>query len=283
MPCTWDPVTLGRTGLRVCPLGLASSYGVSGADVERAVERGVNYLYWGSLRKADFGRAVARIARRRREEVVVVVQTYTRIAALMRPSLERALRQLGLDHADLLLLGWWNRPPSPRVRDAALALQAAGRARHIMVSGHHRPTFPTLARDPALGAIMVRHNAAHPGAEEEIFPHLAEPRPGVVAYTATRWGTLLDPRLTPPGEATPRGSDCYRFVLGNPSVDVVLAGPKDGQELDEALAALDRGPLGPDEQAWMRRVGRAVRAARMAGQARSPVQALGRLVRILRR
>ena len=110
-------------------------------------------------------------------------------------------------------------------------------------------------------AIMVRYNAAHPGAEREVFPQLAMRRPGVVAFTATRWGTLLDPKLTPEGERTPRASDCYRFALTNPNVDVTLAGPKDDVELEEALRAVERGPMNDDELAWMKRVGASVRAA----------------------
>jgi predicted aldo/keto reductase-like oxidoreductase len=53
----------------------------------------------------------------------------------------------------------------------------------------------------------------------------------------------------------PRASYCYRFALSHPLVNLVLAGPKNGAELDEALAALDRGPTDADELAWMRRVG----------------------------
>ena len=50
------------------------------------------------------------------DELVVVVQTYTRVASLMRASLERALRKLGIEQADLLLLGWWNKPIPARIR-----------------------------------------------------------------------------------------------------------------------------------------------------------------------
>ena len=102
-------------------------------------------------------------------------------------------------------------------------------------------------------------SAAHPGAEEEVFPKLGANPPGVVAYTATRWGDLLNPSLTPEGEATPRASDCYRFALSHPAVQVCLAGPKDRAELDEALCALDRGPMSDEELAWMKRVGLGVK------------------------
>ncbi|MCB9563359.1 MAG: aldo/keto reductase [Kofleriaceae bacterium] len=271
MDSWWQRRPLGRTGLMVSRLGLGSSYGVAGRDVDRAVERGVNYLYWGSRRDPDFGRAVTRAARRDRDGTVVVVQSYARAGVALRPSLELALRRLRIEHADVLLLGWWNQPPPDRIVDKALELREAGKVRALMISCHHRPTFPTFVADPVWGAIMVRYNAAHRGAEGEVFPSVAAATtpPGVVAYTATRWGGLLDRRLVPAAEPVPRASDCYRFALTRPEVDVVLAGPASGAELDEALAALDRGPLSADELAWMRRVGDGVKQIGAVQAARS--------------
>jgi aryl-alcohol dehydrogenase-like predicted oxidoreductase len=285
MGCSWDRVTLGRTGLSVTPLGLGSSFGVSERDVTRAIERGVNYLYWGSIRRPAFGRAMREAARRDRGRIVTVIQTYTRVASLMRPSLERALRSLKIEYTDLLLLGWWNAPPPRRIVDAALALQAAGKARHIMISCHDRTTFAQLLADPIYGAIMVRYNAAHPGAETEVLPHARPDGAGVVAYTATRWGHLVNPRYTPAGEATPRASDCYRFSLTHPKVQVCLAGPADSEQLDEALAALDRGAMDAGELAWMKRVGVAVRASAQKGGARrfSPVDLADRIAGLVAR
>jgi aryl-alcohol dehydrogenase-like predicted oxidoreductase len=271
--------TFGRTGLQVSRVGLGSSYGIGGADVERAFERGINFLYWGSRRRSDFGRAIRTLGRRHRDKMVVVVQTYARAGLAVRPSLELALRRLELDHADILLLGWWNAAPPDRIVDAALALREAGKVRHLMISCHHRPSFAGYIADPCYGAIMVRYNAAHPGAEREVFPHLdavAEP-PGVVAYTATRWGALLDGRLLPPGERVPTAADCYRFALSDPHVDLCLAGPKDATELEAALIALERGPLPADEQAWMRRVGQAVHAAGARTAIRRPAHLLDRV------
>jgi predicted aldo/keto reductase-like oxidoreductase len=99
----------------------------------------------------------------------------------------------------------------------------------------------------------------HRGAEREVFPCLegldATKRPGLVTYTTTRWGDLCDPKKTPAGERTPTGTDCYRFAISRPEVDMCLAGPKDVEQMKQALAALEQGPMDEEELAWMRRVG----------------------------
>lgn len=46
----WKTTTLGKTGWKVSRLGLASSYGADERCVQLAFERGINYLYWGSMR-----------------------------------------------------------------------------------------------------------------------------------------------------------------------------------------------------------------------------------------
>lgn len=43
--------------------------------------------------------------------------------------------------------------------------------RWLCVSIHDRPRAGRLAADSVLDALMIRYNAAHPGAEQEIFPH----------------------------------------------------------------------------------------------------------------
>lgn len=247
----------------ILPLGLGSSYGLDARGVEHAYDRGVRFFLWGSRRRDAFGDGLATLARdpARRERMLISIQTYTRVASLMEWSVDRALSALKTDYVDVLCLAWWNGPIPRRILDAAVALREKGKARYLMVSCHHRPTFERFVEDPAIDALMLRYNAAHPGAEREVFPLLSRRRPGVVAFTATRWGTLLDRALVPAGEPLPRASDCYRFALGNPNVDVCLAGPKDERELDEALMAIERGPLDSDEEAWMRRVGAAVRSA----------------------
>lgn len=259
MNADWrSPVTLGRTGLAVGRLGVASSYGVPADALEMGFERGVNYLYWGSARRERFGAGIRRLMRGQgREKLVVVLQSYTRVAALMAPSVELGLFRLGTEYADVLLLGWFNDPPRRAILDAALELKRRGRVRHLAISSHRRTLFAELERERAFDVYHLRYNAGHRGAERETFPHLpAGPDgAGMVAYTATRWATLLDPRKTPPGERTPTAADCYRFALTHPRVDVCMTGPRSRADLEHALTALERGPMDPDELAWMARVG----------------------------
>lgn len=254
-----QPITLGHSALRVSRLGLGASFSAPTSSYEAAFEQGVNYFYWGSLRRNFMGEAIRNLAPRHRNKLVVVIQSYARLGSLVTRSLERALAKLHLEYADVLLLGWHSKPPSPRIVDAALHLKTRGLVKHLAVSGHNRLMFPTLLDDPRFAIWHVRYNAVHRGAEREVFPHLAtrplDKRPGLVTFTTTRWGHLCDPKRTPPGERTPIGTDCYRFALSHPTVDVVLAGPSSAEHMSQALRALELGPMTEDELAWLRRVG----------------------------
>ncbi len=249
---------LGATGLRVGRLGVAASYGVPAVAVEAAFAQGVNYFYWGSLRRSGFGQAIRNLASQR-DRMVLVIQSYSRVAGLMAWSLERALRELRLDHADVLLLGLWNRTVPQRILDASRKLKERGLVRYLAASSHERPLIRRWLADREFDVVHFRYNAIHTGAETDIFPHLpSENCPGTVAYTATSWKQLLDPRKVPKNEKVPRASDCYRFVLARPEVDVCMTGPSNAEQMTEALEALRRGPMPEDELAWMRRVGAAI-------------------------
>ncbi len=248
---------LGSTGLQAGPLGLAASYGAPAMAFEKAFERGCNYFYWGSMRKSGMRDAIRHICGKgKRDDLILVIQSYSRSAYLMESFAHSALRRLGQDHADVLLLGWYNKAPSGRILERAAAMKEKGMVRFLALSGHNRRLFPELARLGIFDIFHVRYNAAHRGAEQEIFPHIAaESRAGIVSYTATRWGQLLKQKRMPSGEEPPPASHCYRFVLTNPSVDVCMCGPKDSQEMEEALRTLDLGPLNDQEMERMIRIG----------------------------
>ncbi len=254
-----EPVILGRTGLEVGRLGIASSYRAPAAAYEAAFEQGCNYFTWGTFikgRSKAMGEAIRNITRSGgRERLVLALWSYAHSSFVTRRTFQSGLKALGLDYADILILGYFSNPPSRRIRDGALALREQGLVRHLAVSGHNRKVFPSLAEDDAYGAFHIRYNAVHRGAEEDAFQRLEAPPPGVVSFTGTNWGQLLDPKRMPPGETAPTAADCYQFVLSHPAVSVCMTGPRTREEMSENLRLLDRGPMTEGELARMRRIG----------------------------
>jgi aryl-alcohol dehydrogenase-like predicted oxidoreductase len=257
-----EPTILGKTGLKVGRLGVAASYGAPTSAFEEAFERGCNYFYWGSMRKEAMAHAIRNICGRgKRDDLVIVIQSYSRSAFLMEAFVKRALNSLSIDQADVLILGWHNKRPSGQILDRALKMKDKGLYRFLGLSGHKRTLFSKLAEENIFDLFHIRYNAAHRGAEKETFPYLqGENRPGIISYTATRWGQLLNARKMPSKEAPPSASDCYRFVLSCPAVDVCMCGPKDTAQMREALRALKLGPLNPEELERMRKIGDYVHA-----------------------
>jgi len=248
-----DRITLGRTGLTVGRIGLAAGYNAPARAYEEGFEKGCNYFYW-LPRRSGMKSAIRNLLRQgKRDRMVLSVQTYYRSPRLIERSLEQALKKLALDHVDVFMLGWRNRPPAPGIVERVLRLKEVGKCRFIGMSGHQRSTFPQMAEAGDFDIYQVRYNAAHRGAETEVFPYLGDA--GVISFTATRWGHLLKQSRMPQGEQPLSSTDCYRFVLSNPRVHVCLSGPGNLQEMREALRTLESPPLAPEEMERIRRIG----------------------------
>jgi aryl-alcohol dehydrogenase-like predicted oxidoreductase len=92
--------------------------------------------------------------------------------------------------------------------------------------------------DSRVDVLMHRFNIAHRKAAHEVFPAAAKAQTPIVAFTATRWGTLLQPCANWYGPP-PAASDCYRYCLAQPSVRVVLTAPRSLAELEQNLDVLE--------------------------------------------
>jgi predicted aldo/keto reductase-like oxidoreductase len=240
----------------VCRLSLATrgTGGLSPADVRHALARGVNFLNWCGNPDA-LSETIATLGPRRRE-VIVCVQFEARTAADAEAELRRILDELRTDYVDVLTFYYveadeeWREIIGPGgalelCRDA----KAAGRVRMLGLTSHQRPLAAAWARSGLLDMLMIRYNAAHRGAEREVFPVTAALGLPVVTYTALRWGALLRPtRDDPEGFAVPRAPAWYRFALQNPAATVVLMAPESREELEEDLMVLEAGgPLSAGE------------------------------------
>lgn len=258
--------TLGKTGIPVHRLGLSASVRPSTRCVHRALDAGVNFFFGYGIDTQLF-RVLRELSGSERERYVVATGAYNLgfTHTSLRKTLESRLRQLRTDYIDVFMLLGVLKPahfPVP-LREALARLREEGKVRAVGISCHDRAFVGRLAAEGALDVVMMRYNAAHRGAEEEIFPHLERHDPGVVSYTATRWGRLMKrPRHWKADARVPTAGLCYRFVLSNPHVHVCLTAPATLAQFEENLAALEAGPLDEDERRFMRAFGDEVESAK---------------------
>ncbi len=129
------------------------------------------------------------------------------------------------------------------------------------VTSHQRRLAAEMADSGLLDMLMIRYNAAHRGAENEIFPVTTQRGLPVVVYTCLRWGALLRPTPDdPPDFVVPSAPSWYRFALQHPAVAVAVMAPANRTELDEDLQVLRRTePLSAEEYAQLAAHGQRVR------------------------
>lgn len=251
---------LGNTGIPVCRLGLSASYWPGKEAIYQAIDQGVNYLF-----AYGFDRQMVRVFRDvardgNRDRFVLATGAYNLLVGHpnLRRSLEKRLRQFSTDHIDVFLFLGVMKPHqlSDSTVEQLHRFREEGKVRAVGVSTHHRLFAADLIRKGAVDVAMIRYNAAHRGAESEIFSNQTPHNPGVVSYTATRWRSLIRrPRGWPKHDRVPTAGDCYRFVLSNPHVDVCLTAPANWRQLEQNLAAVRFGPLGEDDMVFMRHFG----------------------------
>lgn len=259
---TFTHTTLGATGMPVHRLGMSASYWPGERAIRTALDAGINYVFAYGIDRQMI-RTMRDAFGTNRERYVLATGAYNYIFARqnLRRTLERRLRQFRTDYIDVFLfLGVTDEAQFPkRTREELQRLKEDGKVRAVGMSCHDRRFIGRLAAGGELDVFMTRYNAAHRGAERDVFPHLARHNPGIVAYTATRWTMLL--RRTkgwPASRPIPTAGQCYRFVLSNPNVHVCMTAPTNEKQLVENLAALGQGPLPPDEMAFMLEYGDAV-------------------------
>lgn len=252
---------LGATGLEAAPLGLAGSFGIDADAVERAFhELGVNYFFVTPRMKGLVEGIRRLIAAGHRDELIIAAGAAIPTGGRVKAAWEKQARLFGVDHLDVFHLFWvqahWY--VTGKTWPALQRLKEEGKATALAISCHDRKMARTLCDELSLDVLMCRYNAAHRGAEKEIFDSMPEPQPAIVAYTATRWGKLLKPH----GDAGPMTpEECYRFQLSHPRVHVALCGAASYEELAADVAAVSAGALEPARMKQVKHFGDLVRAS----------------------
>jgi aryl-alcohol dehydrogenase-like predicted oxidoreductase len=258
---------LGGTGLYVHRLGLSASYRPGKEIIYKAFDEGINYFFAYGFDN-QMVNPIREIAKNYRDKVIIATGAYNLIICHqnIRSTVEKRLRQLKTDYIDIFLfLGVMKPKQFPeQVREELYRLRDEGKIKYIGMSCHDRKFAGEMAENGDLDTVMIRYNAAHRGAEEDIFPYIKKHDTGVISYTATRWTYLIRRTVKdwPKSEPIPTPGLCYRFVLSNPNVHVCMTAPSNAKQFKENLKSLNEGPLSNDEMDFIKRYGDAVHSSK---------------------
>jgi aryl-alcohol dehydrogenase-like predicted oxidoreductase len=253
---------LGATGMKVSRLGLSASYRPGVKAVHAAIDEGVNFFFGFGI-DTHLVKGLRAPFKGGREKFVLATGAYNLIIGYpnLRRTLEKRLRQFATEYIDVFMfLGVMKEKEFPaKALEELIRFKDEGKVKSIGISCHNRTFLGKLAAEGALDVLMLRYNAAHRGAERDVFPYLQTHDPGIVSYTSTRWTELMRrPRNWPKDGLIPDAGMAYRFVLSNPRVHVCVTAPTNERQLRENIAAVRRGPLNEEELHFMRQFGDAV-------------------------
>jgi aryl-alcohol dehydrogenase-like predicted oxidoreductase len=249
----------GKNGPNVFRLGLSATYRPGRKTIYRAVEEGINFFFAYGF-DSHMVSVLKEIFQKDRGKYILATGAYNLIVGHpnLRRTLEKRLRQFKTEYIDVFLfLGVMKeKQMTESVKEEFLKFREEGKVHFVGISTHDRKLAGRLMAEGDFNSIMMRYNAAHRGAEEDIFPCLAKHNPGVISYTATRWRYLIRrPRNWPEDSRIPDAGMCYRFVLSNPNVDVCLTAPANIKQLQENINAVRHGPLNEEDMTFIKEFG----------------------------
>ncbi len=163
------PRLLGSAKLPIAPMGISGHYGLPVEGFVRAAEAGVNLFFW-EPNYQTLTEFATRLPGSERNALHFLAGTFEADGERVRRDAERACA-LKVDRLGLFLLFWvqsWDRVTDD-VRAALERLREKGLIAQFGLSTHARP-LALEAMDAGWDPVMVRHSAAHRGAEERILP-----------------------------------------------------------------------------------------------------------------
>src|SRR4030042_6287515 len=95
---------LGKTGLKVCRLGLSATYRPGRKAVYFALDQGINYFFGFGI-DTQMTKVMREVLPKNREKYVIATGVYNLIWGYpdIRKSLEKRLRQFGTDYIDVFM------------------------------------------------------------------------------------------------------------------------------------------------------------------------------------
>lgn len=227
-------------------LGLGSNQSIDCNSIKTAFEAGINYFFFYNLFCDNFLSGLQPLLKQQREEILVATGSEKRDHKALNKYLDLVRQRLNIEVIDLFFLEYLS-PADDLVTIEALLeelyhWQEQKLIRYVGITVHNRPIARKLVEDRKVDLLMHRYNMAHRKAEQEVLPVAKNVDIPVIAFTCTRWGSLLKGHPNWQGKI-PTAADCYRYALSNDAVKIALTAPQNLAQLNENLQLLKNPTL----------------------------------------
>jgi predicted aldo/keto reductase-like oxidoreductase len=268
---------LGKTGVRVpilgfgtAPVGTRVALNEAVALYHTAIDSGVTYLDTAPS-FAGYGEAqkqLGHVLKERRREVFVVTKCFEPYGEAAFRLLERSLKELQTDHADLVFVhSLGDDKMDPRIvfsregtYPALMKAKAQGLTRFVGLSGHNRTgRFEEAIRDCDVDVLLNVTNFVDQHTysfEERLWPLAVQKGIGLVGMKVYG-GAGPSPRALSSRMLPKEHLDlAFRYALSVPSIACAVIGMATREELQENLRrAKAFRPLSDQERASLRSIG----------------------------
>lgn len=250
--------TLGKTGVRVPLLGFGTAACGIRRDISngvalyhKAIDLGVNYMDTAPTH-TGYGRAqvqLGHVLKERRKDVFLVTKCHEAGGDEALRLLDRNLRELQTDHADLVYvhsLGDMNVSKvlgKGGILPALIGAKREGRTRFIGLSGHSKPdNFVQVLKSEygdEIDVVMLAVNFADRftyNFEGRVWPLAAQKNIGMVAmkvFGGADWKSKAMSNSMVPGEYH---RSAFRYALSLPRVSLAVIGMATEEELQRNVA-----------------------------------------------
>jgi aryl-alcohol dehydrogenase-like predicted oxidoreductase len=230
----------------VSRLGFASQYLKDLTCVQTAFTAGVNFYFSYNLSSDPLVDGLMPLLTTQRDSIFIATGSESRDPETLQQYLDQTCRSLNTSVIDAFFIEYFSPNDSSGEIQAVLAQlqqwRAAGSIRYVGASTHNPGVALQLIQQGQLDVLMLRYNMAHRKVEDRVLPMAQAVGLPVIAFTCTRWGTLLKghPQWN---QSPPTAADCYRFVLHHPAIHTTLTAPATLAQLQENLTALTASAL----------------------------------------
>ena len=232
---------LGRTGLKVSVVGFGGiplqrvSEKEAAALVNRALDLGINF-FDNARAYTDSEVKLGAALQERREEALIATKALSRTKNEMVAEIKTSLANLRTDYIDLYQLhNVKTKAEFQQIcgKDGALAAlaeaKAAGRIRHIGITGHIKEFLPETLERPEIETVQFPFNPVETHATANLFSAAAQADAGVIIMKPLAGGALRNASLA------------LRYILQHP-VTTVIPGMDALNQVEENAAVGGQTP-----------------------------------------